>query len=194
MGGLFEEDTVIEFEDPKSTPQKEFDSVFWPKAWRKVSKGAALKAFLKARKSHELSVIMDGLERVTEDIQAGRRNEKLQPSTWLNAEGFLDEPMADAGPSAKLRKQRDEAAARIRAREEREAQESATLQRLCREWIKENYTDVEANRAAREVFEIKGIKLLPGVQATYRFTPTFVADHLRPGISQELWRNYVSER
>lgn len=72
----------------------EFENDFWPAYPHKVFKGAALKAFRSARGKVSLQTILDGLERYKRSKPGDRawRN----PATFLNGEGWADEP-AEAG-------------------------------------------------------------------------------------------------
>ena len=78
----------------------DFEGEFWPDYPHKVGKPDALKAFIRARKSHSMAMIMTGL--------AGYKRTKpddrpwLNPATFLNQERFNDQPAASpnarAGP------------------------------------------------------------------------------------------------
>jgi hypothetical protein len=74
---------------PKGDVETEFHRDFWPVYPRHVGKDAALKAFIKARKSAALSDIMAGLNRY-----AFKADPEFQPhaSTWLNAGNWKIEP------------------------------------------------------------------------------------------------------
>lgn len=72
---------------------EEFDRTFWPVYPRKLSKGAARRAYVKARRSVQLVTLMEALERAKIGTWADRPMSKIPyPATWLNAEGWLDEP------------------------------------------------------------------------------------------------------
>lgn len=77
----------------------EFESEFWPVFPRKVSKGQAAKAWAAARKRADLPEIMAGARRYAEERRLEDKNFTKHPATWLNADGWLDEP----APSPALR-------------------------------------------------------------------------------------------
>ena len=77
----------------------EFDMTFWPTYPHKVGKPKALSAFLTARKSVDLDVIMAGLQRYIRDKPPDRS--WLNPATFLNQERFNDEPAAEPTDTAK---------------------------------------------------------------------------------------------
>ena len=72
-----------------SESEVEFNGVFWPVYPRRVAKDAALKAFIKARKTAALAEIMAGLRRYV-----FREDPEFQPhaATWLNAGSWKIDP------------------------------------------------------------------------------------------------------
>ena len=69
---------------------------FWLQYPHKVGKGAALKAFIKARSKADQPTIMAGLARY-----AAKQDDRpwCNPATWLNQDRWLDAPAAQAPPS-----------------------------------------------------------------------------------------------
>lgn len=80
---------------PIETPAPDVDEFdeWWATVPRKVSKGQARKAFKAARKKADLGTLIDGMVSARERwAREGREKRYLpHPSTWLNAEGWLDE-------------------------------------------------------------------------------------------------------
>jgi hypothetical protein len=78
---------------PRRNHAAEFDQ-FWKAYPNRVGKGAAEKAFHKARKAASLEVLLDGLHRY-----AAKRDDRpwCNPATWLNQTRWLDEEPAPVG-------------------------------------------------------------------------------------------------
>jgi hypothetical protein len=70
--------------------QREFDFSFWPAYPEKRSKANAKRAWLKARRKASLDEIMAGLRLYIDSKPPDRQWQ--YPATWLNGEGWLDEP------------------------------------------------------------------------------------------------------
>jgi hypothetical protein len=88
-GSLF----ALEPETHATDPVKEeFENEFWPCYPHKTGKPVAMRAFIKARKIHDLDVIMRGLGRYLDGKPADRP--WLNPSTFLNQARYLDQPAA----------------------------------------------------------------------------------------------------
>lgn len=88
-------------EKPAESGPSDFDR-FWSAYARKLSKGAARKAFEVARKAGKLPPIDDLLAKLAalqSSHQWSRDGRQYQPypATWLNREGWHDEPEAVAG-------------------------------------------------------------------------------------------------
>jgi hypothetical protein len=82
---------------PAATPEvsRLFDEEFWPRCPRKVQKGKALEAFAKALKAGVTpTTIVEGLERMKPEWATRPADKVPHPATWLNAEGWHDEPVA----------------------------------------------------------------------------------------------------
>ena len=88
----------------RASAESEFDIGFWPKYPHKTGKPVALRAFIAARRKHELWQILDGLARYVKTKPADRS--WLNPATFLNQERYLDAPAAAAArgppPNSKL--------------------------------------------------------------------------------------------
>lgn len=88
---------------------EEFEEI-WPKAWLRVGKGAARRAYQQARKRNPRQVIEAALvaqgPRLLAEADEQQRN-PLHVATWLNQERFFDEPPApgQARASPKTTKQ-----------------------------------------------------------------------------------------
>jgi len=78
-------------EQPTKTAvlEAEFANKFWPAYPRKVNKANALKAFIKARKTTDLTTILDGLSKYANSQLDP--NYIAHPSTWLNGKRWEDE-------------------------------------------------------------------------------------------------------
>lgn len=76
----------------KNEHESEFENQFWPVYPRKVSKGAALKAFKAARKKSDLETILSGAIRFAKARQGEDANFTKHAASWLNAECWKDEP------------------------------------------------------------------------------------------------------
>jgi uncharacterized protein YdaU (DUF1376 family) len=74
---------------------------FWLQYPQKVGRGAALKAFVKARSEADQATIMAGLARY-----AAKQDDRpwCNPATWLNQQRWLDAPAAQGPPAAKEHK------------------------------------------------------------------------------------------
>ncbi len=81
------------------TEAEEFDS-WWALCWRKVGKGAARRAFAKARKIASYDDLCAAAQAFGEKVRRAGTEERFQPhpSTWLNAERWTD---ADINPAQK---------------------------------------------------------------------------------------------
>jgi hypothetical protein len=84
-----------------SAADAEFD-MFWRDYPCKKGKGAAKRAFLRARKKATASEILRGVDRYRAEIKRKATDERYvqHPSTWLNAEGWLDEIPDAPDPTA----------------------------------------------------------------------------------------------
>lgn len=93
--------TIRTTNSARETPsaiEREFEETFWPTWPEKVGKGAARKAYLKARQTIPAAAIMAGVPNVTR-TNAWRGGHHVHAATWLNAERWADEPEAYArGP------------------------------------------------------------------------------------------------
>jgi hypothetical protein len=81
-------------------------SRFWARYPHKVSKNTAAKAWFKAAREHGEDAITGGLERAmamdhrfTRPIAHDGRCVTPHAATWLNAQGFLDEPASHSSPN-----------------------------------------------------------------------------------------------
>lgn len=74
-----------------ASPSRLFDQ-FWDWYPRKVGKPDAVKAYEKAVKKHGEQVIIAGVERLRLDPNLPEKNFIPHPATWLNREGWNDEP------------------------------------------------------------------------------------------------------
>ena len=72
----------------------EFDRVFWEAYPHKVGKGQARSAWQAARRKADLATIMDGLQRYCRSKP--ERIAWCNPSTWLNGERWLDQPVCES--------------------------------------------------------------------------------------------------
>lgn len=168
--------------------EREFDTVFWPKVWRKVSKADALKAFKRARRGHSLSVIMAGLDRINRDMAAERRNRQLHPATWLNAEGFTDEPCPGDGVGLTIQEAHRRAVSKAYAKQcEQDRKAADALADALAALEAEPPDAVEA--AFEQVRMARGIKSHIGpVKITWRMFPAWTMEELKAS------RNSISRK
>jgi hypothetical protein len=77
---------------------------FWAQYPNRIGRGAAVKAFVKARSKADQVTIMAGLARY-----AAKQDDRpwCNPATWLNQERWLDAPAAQGPPAAKEHKNHD---------------------------------------------------------------------------------------
>lgn len=92
-----EDGTLFALAELPPNRQEEFENQFWPCYPHKTGKPVALRAFIKARKIHDLDVIMRGLGRYLDSKPPDRP--WLNPSTFLNQARYLDQPAAVSKPS-----------------------------------------------------------------------------------------------
>lgn len=71
--------------------QNDFDE-FWTYYPRKAGKGSAKRAFSKAASLNQITEILDGVKRLANDPNLPDAQFIPYPATWLNAEGWLNEP------------------------------------------------------------------------------------------------------
>lgn len=72
--------------------ENDFDE-FWKVYPKKVDKGAALRAFRKALKNHDLALVIEGAKRYAEDPNLPDKQFIKNPATWLNAEAWNNPPL-----------------------------------------------------------------------------------------------------
>jgi hypothetical protein len=84
-------DEVLKRTPSPAAPSRMFDQ-FWDWYPRKVGKPDALKAYEKAVAKHGEQVIIAGVERLRLDPNLPEKNFIPHPATWLNREGWNDEP------------------------------------------------------------------------------------------------------
>lgn len=72
---------------------------FWRVYPRKVGKGAARKAWVKAMKVATIDAIMEGAERYATERAGADVSYTAHPTTWLNGQRWLDEPGANSSLS-----------------------------------------------------------------------------------------------
>ncbi len=72
--------------------ESEFDS-FWENYPKKVDKGAAIRAFRKAIKNQDASVVIAGAKAYGEDPNLPEKQFIKNPATWLNAEAWNNGPL-----------------------------------------------------------------------------------------------------
>ena len=70
-----------------------FFESFWAYYPKKVDRGAALRAFRKAGKKAEVSLIIEGAKRYAEDPNLPEKQFIKNPATWLNAEAWNNGPL-----------------------------------------------------------------------------------------------------
>lgn len=85
----------------EETIEHEFENHFWPVYPRKAGKGQALKAYRAARKRAELDVILEGVRRYASERSGEDPNFTRHGATWLNGQGWLDEPTSRAPPQSR---------------------------------------------------------------------------------------------
>jgi hypothetical protein len=73
------------------TQHDAFD-IFWVNYPRKTGKGAAKRAFWKAAANNQMAEILDGVVRMSQDPNLPETQFIPHPATWLNRDGWLDEP------------------------------------------------------------------------------------------------------
>jgi hypothetical protein len=66
---------------------------FWEHYPKKVDKGAALRAFRKAAKTQDLSLVIEGAKRFSQDPNLPEKQFIKNPATWLNAESWNNGPI-----------------------------------------------------------------------------------------------------
>jgi hypothetical protein len=96
-------------------------SEFWSVYPRKVGKGAAAKAFAKAAESTEPELIVEGAVKLATDPNLPPAQFVPHASTWINREGWLDDPYPVRVLTPEERKQKEEAERLERIAKEREA-------------------------------------------------------------------------
>ena len=71
---------------------QEFE-IFWKSCPRRIGKGEARKAFIRARKSVEFHVLLSGIETYSEHCRKEVKESRYicHPATWLNQERWEDE-------------------------------------------------------------------------------------------------------
>ena len=112
------EENLIKNKTIKETyTQSDFDK-FWKHYPRKTGKGAAKRAFSKAVGLTQVAEILNGVERIAKDPNLPEVQYIPYPATWLNAEGWLDEPYPE-------RKRTPEELERIRAEKYARERESS---------------------------------------------------------------------
>ena len=71
--------------------------IWWGAVPRKVGKGQARKAYNRARKSATEDILLAGIKRYAGEVASTDPQFIRHPTTWLNGEGWLDEPPDLAG-------------------------------------------------------------------------------------------------
>ena len=79
---------------------REFEAEFWPVYPRKVGKGQALKAYRHARKQSDCETITAGARRYARERAGEDQQFTRHAATWLNGQGWLDEPAPKPSPRA----------------------------------------------------------------------------------------------
>lgn len=99
---------------------------FWELYPRKVGKGSARQAFMKQATVTDVNIILGGTDRLANDPNLPEVTYIPHPSTWLNRQGWDDEPY----PYRERTKEEQEryALAQARAEREREIERSRKLQ------------------------------------------------------------------
>jgi len=112
----------LELVTSRDFAEKAFEE-FWSIYPRKVGKGAAKRAFVKAFKGTGADII-DGARRFAKDPWLPEKQFIPHPATWLNREGWLDEPLPERQLTVEEKKQRDaEANARRREADKRHSEQ-----------------------------------------------------------------------
>jgi hypothetical protein len=75
-----------------ATAPNEFEE-FWARCPRKVGKGLARKAYIRARRTADWNEIMSGILRYAAECDGREPRFIKHPATWLSAECWNDEPM-----------------------------------------------------------------------------------------------------
>lgn len=122
------------FEPPADAPklknaealEAEFEA-WWMHYPRKVGKGSALRAFKTARKTASVTELHDGLGAAIRAWDAARTETqyKPHPATWLNRQGWLDDPAAVASAQTSPNRRTMPGPGVVHTREEIAAQERA---------------------------------------------------------------------
>lgn len=94
---------------------------FWSVYPRKVGKGAALKAFVKAASAADAYLIVEGAVKLATDPNLPPVQFVPHAATWLNREGWLDDPYPVRVLSPEERKAKEEAERLERIERERQA-------------------------------------------------------------------------
>jgi DNA-binding transcriptional MocR family regulator len=68
---------------------------FWNQYPKKVDKGAAIRAFRKALKTHPANQVIEGAKRYAEDANLPDKQYIKNPATWLNAEAWNNGPLPE---------------------------------------------------------------------------------------------------
>jgi hypothetical protein len=77
--------------------QLEWFAIFYSRYWRKKSKGAALRAFVRhVRNQERFDQVMKAVADQTPEMLRRDESKRPYPASWLNAEGWLDEVCAGA--------------------------------------------------------------------------------------------------
>lgn len=100
---------LIEPPAPESNYPVAFEE-FWSAYPRHEGKRKALEAWRNARRRATATEILEGARRYAQDPNR-RPQFTAHPSTWLNRDGWTDEPLPDEGPRSqqdRLQQSRDE--------------------------------------------------------------------------------------
>jgi hypothetical protein len=111
--------------EKKVNAQNEFE-IFWDLYPRKIGKGAALKSFLRALESEGWEKIHAGTQRLSQDSNLPDTQFIPYPATWLNREGWNDDPY----PERKLTKEQEAERATKQAAERRERDRQKSLEEI----------------------------------------------------------------
>jgi hypothetical protein len=88
--------TITKEEQIKNNERTYSDSQFeefWNYYPKKVDKGAAIRAFKKALKTHPATDVIKGAQRYAEDPNLPEKQYIKNPATWLNAEAWNNGPL-----------------------------------------------------------------------------------------------------
>jgi DNA-binding transcriptional MocR family regulator len=88
--------TITKEEQIKNNERTYSDSQFeefWNHYPKKVDKGAAIRAFRKALKTHPARDVIEGAQRYAEDSNLPDKQYIKNPATWLNAEAWNNGPL-----------------------------------------------------------------------------------------------------